>query len=250
MSFFANLARSVISSVCNIYITRKIAARFFGLVRCKNNKVQSHAKTGACPPPPRPGPSLRKATKVYGRKDCATHIPICGVKATALKNCKPRMWTLEMEKCCEDLCKWAHPRFDDLYYIPSDKRKMKYQRTWFEFRDTYIAPKEICCYPRTKYAQPKKRKPRKPVAAYTSKVEYVMNLLCRNRLSPRCMKISWPGCRGGRNPPLCKPKRPDCGPRKCPPFPSFSECRKVMRPPLRPVECACLKLEPPSCLAH
>nr|AAL68172.1 AT31672p [Drosophila melanogaster] len=52
-----------------------------------------------------------------------------------------------------------NPRFDDIYYVESDKAKRKYWQTWVACPPIQIKPKKICCFAKAKPAPIKRRKP-------------------------------------------------------------------------------------------
>ncbi|XP_018794676.1 PREDICTED: uncharacterized protein LOC108972509 [Bactrocera latifrons] len=242
MSFLKRLAKCVIATVRTKNIANDITNTFFDIVRGESNKVQ--AKESKCPPQREPY-RKRNTKAIYYRSHCAKQYPICGVKMLSLKSCRPqRTWSLDVEKCCTGLCKWAHPRFDDLYYMPGDNLNKKYQRTWAECTKFRVVPKAICCHQQTKYKPPKRRKPRRAIPLCDDIKTCRLTLLCRNHLSKRCPKLIWPGCKPAREPPDCHLKRVDCGPRKCTPYPSFSECFKDKVTAMKPVECNCHRIEP------
>uniref|UniRef100_W8C958 Uncharacterized protein n=1 Tax=Ceratitis capitata TaxID=7213 RepID=W8C958_CERCA len=249
MSFLKKLAQCVIATVRRKNLTNEISNTFFDILRGESTKVQSGK--ARCPTQQRQQPRRKRDTKaIYYRSHCAKPYPLCGVKAESLKTCRPqRTWLLDVEKCCNELCKWAHPRFDDLYYMPSDKLNMKYQRTWCEFQPIYVLERGICCHEQTNYPVAKRRKPKKPIPICEDMRTCRLALVCRNHLSKRCAKLTWPGCKPVREPPDCKLKRVDCGSRPATPYPSFSECRKEKVTPLKPIECRCLKYEP-RCVAR
>ncbi|KAH8385921.1 uncharacterized protein LOC110186163 [Drosophila serrata] len=128
-----------------------------------------------------------------------------------------------------------NPRFDDIYYVESDKAKRKYWQTWVACPPIQIKPKKICCFANAKRAPAKRRKPSaKPVTACEQK--------CPEKSYADCPRLARRCHRDGRSPPSCKPDR---GPANCvkplTPYPSFSECKHPKIRPLPNVECLCLK---------
>ncbi|CAD7012672.1 uncharacterized protein LOC101448592 [Ceratitis capitata] len=178
-----------------------------------------------------------------GRPNCLLLEPRCGIEKMRNVTCKPREFPpdFNFDECCPP-CRDVLPRFDDLYYKPSDKDTRKYQQTWSECPRLLITPRLICCTEETDVPLLEKR-------VFKRRDEDMFELyaarLCRNTKEGRCAKLSWPGCRMGRVPPKCFVIKPmsDCK-KRCTPYPSYSECLRDPARQLRPVECNCLKVGP------
>ncbi|ALC47289.1 CG33340 [Drosophila busckii] len=126
-----------------------------------------------------------------------------------------------------------NPRFDDIYYVESDKAKRKYWQTWVSCPPLKMKKKKICCFQKLKHPPMRKRKI-KPVTACPQPVD------CANERDLKCKKLKRRCHRAGRMPPDCIPtKRPlDCT-KPLTPYPSFSECTR-MKPGALPLsECIC-----------
>ncbi|XP_037953464.1 uncharacterized protein LOC119683727 [Teleopsis dalmanni] len=141
--------------------------------------------------------------------------------------------------CCKRKCPDL-PRYDELYWQPSNKNK-KYQQTWSDCK-MVSKPRIVCCLNKCK--PPIVKRTRCPVECACSYDQAKFNMICK--LGPgRCPRLTMPCCKGARYPPCCKnfPKPKNCCKQKCP-YPSFSECRhkKLKKPPI--VECKCLRKIP------
>ncbi|XP_036334146.1 uncharacterized protein LOC118744866 [Rhagoletis pomonella] len=178
------------------------------------------------------------------RKCKLQKIAICSEEALAAKRktrpCKEKIIpsNLENPECCNNPCVEMHPRFDDLYYAPSEKNK-PYQQTWCEFSGFRIEKHPTCCYEQDDIPLPKRRKlGHKDISQ--SQVRDIARQ-CPNNLNPKCWKIIWPGCRTKKCDFKCHdfPGPQDCL-KVCTPYPSFSECDKPLPKALPPVECDCL----------
>lgn len=137
------------------------------------------------------------------------------------------------DECCPDPCKWAYPRFDLLYYKRTDKLNRVYTQTWAECPELLKKPKVICCFDKIQMPKMPKRKPKE-------KPKTACEIVCPPAAS-KCPRVTMEGCRPARVPPKCiiirKPA--DCEKKKAP-YPSFSECKRDIPRPLRPIECKCL----------
>ncbi|CAD7012671.1 unnamed protein product [Ceratitis capitata] len=190
-----------------------------------------------------------------GYIQCAGEEPKCSEKS--LKEKKDRdechkeervsMWL--NPECCLDVCKDVLPRFDDLYYKPSDKAKRKYTRTWNECPELRIAPRKICCFENISLPPMEKRKKSsQPKTACAVPVHEEKS--CSLVANKRCVKIRLPGCNTVRDPPKCFVIKPPANCRKiCTPYPAFSECMRPKPKPRRPAECNCL-IVAPLCAVH
>ncbi|XP_036333616.1 uncharacterized protein LOC118744595 [Rhagoletis pomonella] len=180
-------------------------------------------------------------TEKVSRPHCLYLEPRCSKDKMKKVTCKKREFPLDFnfDECCKG-CKDVLPRFDDLYYKPSDKSERKYQQTWSECPDIFIVPMKLCC---TEYYAVSKMEKRKHKKLEVDQLEDIVVRLCRNKLSARCSKISWPGCKAVRDPPKCTATKKSSGCSKiCTPYPSYSECEKKSPKFLRPAECKCLKV--------
>ncbi|XP_034116210.1 uncharacterized protein LOC133836936 [Drosophila sulfurigaster albostrigata] len=129
-----------------------------------------------------------------------------------------------------------NPRFDDIYYVESDKAKRKYWQTWVACPPMQIKKKKICCFENIKAAPLRRRTRNKPKTACPQPVDCtVKEKLDCPRFKRRCH-------RAGRNPPDCvKTKRPLICSKPLTPYPAFSECVR-MKPNALPLsECICWK---------
>ncbi|XP_011180824.1 uncharacterized protein LOC105211185 [Zeugodacus cucurbitae] len=190
----------------------------------------------------RPIPSNKKSDKHPAREHCKFIEPRCAEEKMKHVICKKREFPshFNVEECCPP-CRDVLPRFDDLYYKPSDKEKRKYQQTWSECPRLYILPRKICCTEHFDVPKMEKR-------TFTRDDDQFNNYnvkTCRNNSQSRCAKITWPGCRKGREPSRCFVIKQSSGCLKiCTPYPSYSECKKPKPKSLRPVECTCLRPGP------
>ncbi|XP_002063721.2 uncharacterized protein LOC6640780 [Drosophila willistoni] len=138
---------------------------------------------------------------------------------------------------CTDLL----PRFDDIYYKPSEKCRC-YQRTWIECPNIRLRMKKVCCLdgiepPEVLY----RYKARCPKVACELDYER-MRRICQHIRDPecRCEKTHWPCCKAARCPPRCvQTKHPSNCRKLRAPHPSFSEIKKRWERPKRLKECHC-----------
>ncbi|XP_017144078.1 uncharacterized protein LOC108156861 [Drosophila miranda] len=126
-----------------------------------------------------------------------------------------------------------NPRFDDIYYVESDKAKRRYWQTWVSCPPLKIKKKKICCFAQAKGPPIKRRKHRKPKTA------------CGPPPCPEegdCPKVKRRCHKKGRIPPDCTryPVPSDCR-KPLTPYPSFSECRRLKPGALPLSECACYR---------
>uniref|UniRef100_A0A034W6J7 Uncharacterized protein n=1 Tax=Bactrocera dorsalis TaxID=27457 RepID=A0A034W6J7_BACDO len=191
---------------------------------------------GCIPPPP------KKSDKHPARDRCKFIEPRCAEEKMRHVTCKKREFPphFNFDECCPP-CRDVFPRFDDLYYQPSDKEKRKYQQTWSECPRLFIVPRKICCYEHFDVPKMEKREFKRDEDQFNN---YHVKT-CRNNSQSRCAKITWPGCRIGRWPPKCFVIKHSSGCLKiCTPYPSYSECKRPKPKSLPPVECACLRAGP------
>ncbi|XP_018792461.1 PREDICTED: uncharacterized protein LOC108971087 [Bactrocera latifrons] len=176
-----------------------------------------------------------------GRKCIPYKVPICSEEVLKKKRksrpcqMKADVQTIDPE-CCPNPCIDMYPRFDDLYYAPSEKNR-RYQQTWCEFGSLRITKQPRCCYEELDIPMPKRRKPKRGRSIDLCEVARK----CPN-VSPKCVKLVWPGCRTNKCTFKCSyyPPPKDCL-KICTPYPSFSECERDLPKPLHPVECNCLE---------
>lgn len=200
------------------------------------------------------GKSLMEATKRHITKKCRPPLPNtkcmklprpCGkVREDKVEQQpKPTRTVPQNPECCGNPCPDAYPRFDDIYYAPSDKAKRKYQQTWVDCPKIEIKQVEVCCRDEPHVEEMEKRHfpktPKCPEPAHC-----LLMRLCRSGGASKCSKIRWPGCGPCRSPPKCQRPRKYCGQRQCPPQPSFSECQRDRPKELKPIECKCLFVGP------
>ncbi|EDW83403.1 uncharacterized protein Dwil_GK19110 [Drosophila willistoni] len=127
-----------------------------------------------------------------------------------------------------------NPRFDDIYYVESDKAARRYWQTWVSCPPLQIKPKKICCNVKSEQPPLRRRKHGKPKTACAQPEP------CPDRSFIDCPRFKRKCHKAGRIPPSCFRSR---GPSHCAkpltPYPSFSECRRLKpeAPPLS--ECIC-----------
>ncbi|KAM8705706.1 hypothetical protein ACLKA7_010066 [Drosophila subpalustris] len=191
----------------------------------------------------------KKCTKKVEKSKCKGSFDKfpCG-KPEAMNVKKPKVNEKKMTKpasiwlnpfCDEDApyCPF-NPRFDDIYYVESDKAKRKYWQTWVSCPPLQIKKKKVCCFEKIKSAPLRRRKhaSKKPKTACPQPVTCeVKKALACPRFKRRCH-------RAGRIPPHCvKTKRPLMCAKPLTPYPAFSECVR-MKPNALPLsECICWK---------
>ncbi|XP_030572081.1 uncharacterized protein LOC115770798 [Drosophila novamexicana] len=148
---------------------------------------------------------------------------------------QPSIW---LNPFCDEEAVYCpfNPRFDDIYYVESDKANRKYWQTWVSCPPVQLKKKKICCFEKAKAAPLRRRKNRKPKTAcpQPENCDFAESLDCP-RFKRRCH-------RAGRIPPDClKTKRPLICTKPLTPYPAFSECVR-MKPNALPLsECICWK---------
>ncbi|XP_053948797.1 uncharacterized protein LOC128857184 [Anastrepha ludens] len=174
------------------------------------------------------------------RAQCAQNV---SSKKKEIKEEKPKSMWLNPE-CCLDPCPDLLPRYDELYYKPSDKFKRVYTQTWVECPKVKTAVKKICCYKNVIPPPFKRRKFKRRTAADECKPRPTNLMPCKTRnLKTLCPKLIMPGCNAARSSTKCKRETLKAKCRKiCTPYPSFSECSKKKPCPSRAVECRCLDI--------
>ncbi|XP_037815994.1 uncharacterized protein LOC119606528 [Lucilia sericata] len=210
----------------NSYLTQRLQSS-----KAANGK---EARSAECSKPPQPKCGVR-----FKNEPCEIK------RAKPAKLPQPAPPSLPQDKveikikrsvyCCGDPCPDALPRFDKLYYRRSDKAERDYQQTWNECPEQFIRPKVICCH---KPIKPKfKKRPRKERPKTACKADVCL------QSKTKCPYIKMPDCKEGRKPPSCLTQRK---PAKClkrnPPYPSFSECKRVRPKGRHPIECKCLAI--------
>ncbi|KAH8414162.1 hypothetical protein KR222_010002 [Zaprionus bogoriensis] len=148
----------------------------------------------------------------------------------------PSIW---LNPFCEEDAVYCpfNPRFDDIYYVESDKAKRKYWQTWVSCPPLQIKKKKICCFEKLKAIPVRRRKhSTKPKTACPQPPA------CESGDVEGCKKIKRRCHRDGRIPPDClKAKRPLVCTKPLTPYPAFSECVR-MKPNALPLsECICWK---------
>ncbi|XP_004519606.1 uncharacterized protein LOC101452096 [Ceratitis capitata] len=157
------------------------------------------------------------------------------------KNKTKSMWL--NPECCLDPCPDLQPRFDELYYKPSDKMKRKYTQTWVECPKIMYARKKICCYDNIIPPAFERRMHKRRKASEECKPRPTDLMPCKTMSRSICPKFVLPGCTAVRDPAKCGRPRPKRSCVKiCTPYPSFSECTKKKPRPPRSVECRCLDI--------
>ncbi|XP_067633683.1 uncharacterized protein [Eurosta solidaginis] len=194
-----------------------------------------------------PKSKTKAPKKIKPARDCTMYkVPICSEEVLKAKSktkpCEEKVKPADVPpECCPNPCIDMLPRFDDLYYAPSDKNR-KYQITWCEFGELQTLNWPICCYQEFDVPKPERRKIVRKNIAQSEMCE--MARQCPNNVHPQCAKIVWPGCRTKRCEFKCRifREKDDCK-KPCTPYPSFSECKKLPPRPMRPIECDCLKVK-------
>ncbi|XP_016970206.1 uncharacterized protein LOC108038021 [Drosophila rhopaloa] len=161
------------------------------------------------------------------------------------------MWEPPCQTDEQPFCKDKLPRFDAIYYHPSNKCRC-YQRTWVECPPVKQRLKKVCCLdsinpPEVRY------RIKDPCWEACEKPNICPMLICKKDDLERdptgqCSRLYWPCCKPARCDPHCRYRR---GPTKCTklraPFPSYSEVGRWARPRRR-IECHCLDTVP-QCVA-
>ncbi|XP_017126320.1 uncharacterized protein LOC108145423 [Drosophila elegans] len=152
------------------------------------------------------------------------------------------MWEPPCQTDEQPFCKDMLPRFDAIYYQPSNKCRC-YQRTWVECPPVKQRLRKVCCLDAINPPEVLYRK--NPCPEVCKEPYKSLRLLCKRsdfKRDPECQcpKLFWPCCKPARCDPLCRNYRK---PSKCiklrAPFPSFSELARWSRP-RRKIECHCL----------
>ncbi|XP_017464341.1 PREDICTED: uncharacterized protein LOC108357782 [Rhagoletis zephyria] len=179
---------------------------------------------------------------VSSRAQCAQNVSKSKKEEEKKDNDKPKSMWFNPE-CCLDPCPDLLPRYDELYYKPSDKLKRKYTQTWVECPRVRVAPKKICCYKKVIPPPFKRRVFKRRTAADECKPRPTDLMPCKTqKMRGKCPTVMLPGCSSARIPPKCKRSTQKANCRKmCTPYPSFSECSKKLRP-MQAVECHCLDI--------
>ncbi|SPP83317.1 uncharacterized protein LOC117585536 [Drosophila guanche] len=173
-------------------------------------------------------------------KKTGTRSP-CGQPKLQRKKPKPKpkqkfksMWLNPFCDAHEPHCPF-NPRFDDIYYVESDKAKRRYWQTWTSCPPMKLKEKKICCFERARGPPMKRRKHRKPKTACEPPS-------CPDPDSLDCPKFKRRCHKKGRIPPSCivYPSPSDCR-KPLTPYPSFSECRRLKPGALPLSECGCCK---------
>lgn len=259
----------------------KITSLVSGARRLKCDTIQpfekkckmEHPKKKCEEPPCRPlepcCPIDFTGCRVYQEDPCKIKPDCCGNERLARDpcNCKgARIWkkpVLKLQKmqpflksvweypadCCGNPCPELLPRFDTMYYEPTDKAKRQYQQTWVECPKVLIRKRRICCYDSTELPPICRRKKVDcPISAcaFDSKK---LAILCSAGLNKRCPTIKSVCCLRGRYPPRChKIRNPKDCKKRCCPYPAYSECCCPCPNPQKETECICTRLH--SCLIY
>ncbi|XP_034475700.1 uncharacterized protein LOC117782773 [Drosophila innubila] len=159
------------------------------------------------------------------------------------------MWEPPCEPHEQKYCTDMLPRFDEMFYHPSDKNR-SFQRTWIECPPIRERLKKVCCLDGIEPPEIQRRV-KVPCPETTCTFDYArMRHICKKaepNLEGKCKKTFWPCCKAARCPPHCQQTR-KLNPclRLRPPSKSFSETRKWQRP--RRVR-ECDRLHPSNCEA-
>ncbi|KAI9583072.1 uncharacterized protein LOC119636599 [Glossina fuscipes] len=159
------------------------------------------------------------------------------------------LWNYQRECCVNNPCPNLLPRFDELYWCPSDKYTREYQQTWVECPRLKILPRKTCCY-EDLGLPPVCRRPRQakiPTAcAFNPNKLNTLKKICI--YDQRCPRIQMPCCMRARVPPKCTPSHPKSNCKKyCCPYPSLAECCRQCPIPSKPIECTCKPAWTPTC---
>ncbi|XP_023161852.1 uncharacterized protein LOC111593369 [Drosophila hydei] len=182
--------------------------------KCAGGKIKKSKKPSPCGTPEG---QLKKKPKVNEKKITR----------------QPSVWLNPFCDQDDSHCPY-NPRFDDIYYIESDKANRKYWQTWVACPPVAIKPKKICCFKDIKAAPLRRRTSKKPKTACPQPAR------CDKRLNLDCPRVKRRCHRAGRIPPDCTPfKRPlDCT-KPLTPYPAFSECKRIKPGALPLSECIC-----------
>lgn len=231
---------------------------------CKMEYPKKNSKEYECRPlEPRCSVPLRSEQKL--EDSCKTNFDCCDSERLARDpcNCKgARIWKqndMKLQKkntnhdsvweypaeCCDDICKDFLPRFDTLYYKPSDKAKRQYQQTWVECPKIQTRKRRVCCYDSTLLPPICRRKKAECPTTACAFDSQKLVALCKGVSNKRCPTIQSLFCLRGIHPPKCRKIRPirNCQ-KKCCPYPAFSECCCPCPTPTRKTECECNKVVP------
>lgn len=116
------------------------------------------------------------------------------------------MWEYPGKMRKQPYCNNLLPRFDEIYYKPSDKRR-PFQRTWGECPPVARKVKTVCCMDAIIPPEVQKRI-RNPCPPKCSLDYRGMQQICDRVLAKKgCDKIHWPCCSDARCPPLCDTNR-------------------------------------------
>ncbi|XP_017079535.1 uncharacterized protein LOC108113462 [Drosophila eugracilis] len=142
----------------------------------------------------------------------------------------------------QPFCKDMLPRFDAIYYHPSDKCRC-YQRTWVECPPIKQRLKKVCCLNGIK---PPEIRYRIKDPCPDCNIPYEsLKLLCQRSELQRdpnctCKKLFWPCCKPARCNTFCsRARRPSLCTKLRAPYPSFSEVGRRPPKPIRKAECQC-----------
>uniref|UniRef100_A0A1A9VV45 Uncharacterized protein n=1 Tax=Glossina austeni TaxID=7395 RepID=A0A1A9VV45_GLOAU len=149
------------------------------------------------------------------------------------------LWNYPKECCLNNPCPHLAPRFDELYWCPSDKYTREYQQTWVECPRLKILPRKFCSY-EDPGLPPVCRRPRQtkvPTAcAFNQKKLNELKKICQ--FNAKCPRLEMPCCTRVRVPPKCIRNRERSNCKKyCCPYPSLAECCRQCPKPPKPVEC-------------
>ncbi|EDX15475.1 GD15280 [Drosophila simulans] len=161
------------------------------------------------------------------------------------------MWEPPCRANEQPFCKEMLPRFDAIYYHPSNKCRC-YQRTWVECSPVKQRLKKVCCLDAIEPPEILYRI--RPPCPGTCPINYTARrLLCEDaewKRDPtrKCPKFFHPCCKLARCNPRCsRGRKPTLCTKLRAPYPCYSEKVRGRRP-LRKRECLCLETIP-KCIA-
>lgn len=212
---------------------------------CLSTSIARNLCRSACLIRRYPVPFCRRLSSKCGKKEettCEKLSFACGKPELQGKKAPPvkvkkqfkSMW---LNPFCDDEephCPY-NPRFDDIYYVESDKASRKYWQTWVSCPPIQIKPKKICCHVKSGLPPQKRRKRHsKP------KTACVQEETCQDPGFLECPRFKRRCHKAGRIPPSClRTKAPSECAKPLTPYPSFSECTRLKPDALPLSECIC-----------
>lgn len=144
----------------------------------------------------------------------------------------------------EAYCKGMLPRFDAIYYKPSNKSKL-YQRTWLECPPVRERFKKVCCLDGIQPPEVEKRvKVKCPSVACRFDYSRMRHIYYNRDIDPtaKCSKIQLPCCKAVRGTSDCRrTRKKEICRRLRPPLPCYSDLHRHDKPRSR-FECPVRKI--------